>query len=408
MTAVIKNIGQLATPKGFKGAAGAELSNIEIINNAEILIEVGIIKAVGKAGDFEADTVIDAEGNCVIPGFIDSHTHFIFGGYREDEFLARLAGEEYLEILKKGGGIQDTVRATRGADKDELLKTGMDRIKSMLSQGVLTVEGKSGYGLDLDTEIKMLEVMKELDEKQPVDIVSTFLGAHAVPLEYKDRADEYIEFMENTVIPKVAEQKLAEFCDVFCEDSVFTVDESRQILKAGQKYGLKSKIHAEEIVPIGGGTLAAEIGAVFADHLLMVTDDEIEALAKSDTCTTLLPCTAFCLNKPYAPAKKLIDRGCKVALASDMNPGSCFANSYALLMALAVINMGMSMEETLTAMTLNGAAALGRADKTGSIEAGKAADILILKYPSYKFLVYNTGVNIIQTAIKGGAVVYEA
>lgn len=284
----------------------------------------------------------------------------------------------------------------------------MDRIKSMLSQGVLTVEGKSGYGLDLDTEIKMLEVMKELDEKQPVDIVSTFLGAHAVPLEYKDRADEYIEFMENTVIPKVAEQKLAEFCDVFCEDSVFTVDESRQILKAGQKYGLKSKIHAEEIVPIGGGTLATEIGAVSADHLLMVTDVEIEALAKSDTCTTLLPCTAFCLNKPYAPAKKLIDRGCKVALASDMNPGSCFANSYALLMALAVINMGMSMEETLTAMTLNGAAALDRADKTGSIEAGKAADILILKYPSYKFLVYNTGANIIQTAIKGGAVVYEA
>lgn len=408
MKKVVKNIGQLATPKGFCGISGKEMGDIEIIYDAEILIEDGIISEVGKRGDFTGDKVIDAGGMCVIPGFVDSHTHFIFGGYREEEFLARLAGDEYLSILKKGGGIQETVRATRQATADELYKTGMDRLKSMLSQGVLTVEGKSGYGLDCDCEIKQLEVMKRLDEDQPVDIVRTYLGGHAVPLEYKGRTEEYIEFMNREVLPKVAGEGLAEFCDVFCEDSVFSIDESRRILREGQKNGLKSKIHADEIVPLGGGKLAAEVGAVSADHLLMVTEDGINALAASDTCATLLPCTAFCLNKPYAPARKLIDRGCKVALASDINPGSCFANSYALLMALAVIYMGMSTEEALCAMTLNGAAAVGRADRIGSVEKGKKADFLILKYPSYKFLVYNTGANIVKTAVKGGEVVYEA
>jgi len=410
MKTVVKNIGQLATPKGFSGVSGKEMGNLDISYGVEILIEDGIISAVGKTGDFSdcADRIIDAEGMCVVPGFVDSHTHFIFGGYREDEFLARLAGDEYLEILKKGGGIQETVRATREAPAEELYSTGMDRLKSMLSQGVLTVEGKSGYGLDLDCEIKQLEVMKKLDKDQPVDIVRTYLGGHAVPLEYKGKTDEYIDFMNKEVIPKIAENELAEFCDVFCEDSVFSIEESRKILLEGQKYGLKSKIHADEIVPLGGGKLGAEIGAVSADHLLMVTDDGIEALSKSNTCATLLPCTAFCLNKPYAPARRLIDSRCKVALASDINPGSCFANSYALLMALAVVYMGMSMEEALCAITLNGAAAVGRADKIGSVEVGKKADFLILKYPSYKFLVYNTGANIIKKAVKGGEVVYEA
>ena len=277
----------------------------------------------------------------------------------------------------------------------------------MISQGITTVEGKSGYGLDLDCEIKMLKVMKKLNEDCPIDVVSTFLGAHAVPLEYKNKNSEYVDYMINEVLPKVAEEDLAEFCDVFCEEGVFSIEETKKILLAGQKLGLTSKIHADEIKSIGGGELAGEMKCISADHLLMVTHKGIEKIRENNVIATLLPCTAFCLGKPYACARKMIDEGIAVALASDFNPGSCFTNSIPLMLALGSLHMNMTIEEAITALTLNGAAALGRADIIGTIQAGKKADIVITKYPNYKFLVYNTGSNLVEKVIKEGEIVYE-
>lgn len=410
---LIKNASQIATPQGFEGKKGHEMKDIFTISDGAVYIEGGIIKLVGKTEevlrkiDEKQCKVIDAEGKCVLPGFVDSHTHFIFSGYREDEFVKRLEGAEYLEILNLGGGIQSTVKSTRNSSFNELYDLGMERLKNMLSQGITTVEGKSGYGLDLDCEIKMLKVMKKLNEDCPIDLVTTFLGAHAVPIEYKNKNSEYVDYMINEVLPKIAEENLAEFCDVFCEEGVFSIEETKKILEAGQKLGLTSKVHADEIKNIGGGKLAGEIKCISADHLLMVSDEGIENLCENNVVATLLPCTAFCLNKPYAPARKMIDKGVSVALASDFNPGSCFANSIPLMLALGVIHMKMTIEEAITALTLNGAAALGKADIIGSIERGKKADIIITKYPNYKFLVYNTGSNLVEKVIKAGEVVYE-
>lgn len=414
---MIVNIAQLATPVGKQAVAGKAMHTLHIIENAAIYIEDGIIKKVGTQKEIMKDFVengvdmsdiefISAKGHAVIPGFVDSHTHFVFGGYREEEFINRLSGMEYMEIMKRGGGIQSTVCATRDASRQELYDSGMNRLKSMLSQGITTVEGKSGYGLDKDCEIKQLSVMKELNDTQPIDIVTTYLGGHASS-DLFDNNEQYIHFMTDEVLPCVKESGLAEFCDVFCEDSVFSIEESRKILSQAAKMGFKLKIHADEIISLGGAQLAGELRATSADHLLMVSDAGIEALEKHGVIATLLPCTAFCLNKPFAPARKIIDSGCAVALASDLNPGSCFANSIALMLALAVIKMNMSIEEAVTALTLNGAAAVNRADIIGSIEEGKKADLVVLDYPSYKFLVYHTGTNIVSKVIKEGKVVYE-
>lgn len=412
---LVVNIAQLATPLGTQAVSGQEMKQLHIIENAAIYIEDGIIKKVGTQADIleqfsEKDMcdieLINAQNHAVIPGFVDSHTHFIFGGYREEEFINRLSGMEYMEIMKRGGGIQSTVYATRAASAEQLYESGMSRLKSMLRQGITTVEGKSGYGLDKECEIKQLSVMRQLDANQPVDIVTTYLGGHASSDLFKDN-DAYIKYMAEEVLPCIKERKLAQFCDVFCEDSVFSIEESRQILCDASKLGLKLKIHADEIISLGGAELAGELHATSADHLLMVSESGIQALIDNHVIATLLPCTAFCLNKPYAPARKMIDAGCAVALASDLNPGSCFANSVALMMALAVIKMNMTIEEALTALTLNGAAAVGRENEIGSIEEGKKADFLILDYPSYKFLVYHTGTNIVSKVIKEGMVVYE-
>lgn len=408
---------QIATPLGKKLKKGKEMSKLQIIEDGAIYIEEDTIKAVGKTEDVvsmvskQVDLkdceVINATGKCVLPGFIDSHTHFIFGGYRPDEFMARLGGKDYLEIHKMGGGIQSTVEATRKSSFDTLYELGRERLEEMLYQGVTTVEGKSGYGLDKTTELRQLKVMKALNEKEKIDIVTTYLGGHSIPVEYKDKPMAYIEYMLKEVLPIVKEEELAEFCDVFCEEGVFSIEASKKLLIEAQKLGFKSKIHADEIMSLGGAELAGEIGAISADHLLMASEKGTKALAEKEVVATLLPCTAFCLAKPYAPARKMIDQGCGVALASDLNPGSCFANSVPLIFALAVIYMKMSIEEAITAMTLNGAAALNRAEQIGSIEVGKKADMVLLKYPSYKFLVYNTAANIVSQVIKGGEVVYE-
>ncbi|MGN0642873.1 MAG: imidazolonepropionase [Huintestinicola sp.] len=408
---LVINISQLATPKGTSSRKGAEMSQIEIVKDAAVYIEDGIIKAVGKQEDILkkypldlADKYIDAGGNAVIPGFVDSHTHFLFGGYREDEFIDRINGVPYLELLRRGGGIMSTVKATRECDRGLLKSLGQQRLDEMLSQGVTTIEGKSGYGLDRCCELEMLEIMKELDGENDIDIVSTYLGGHAVPEEYSGNSGGYIDFMIKEMLPEIREKGLADFCDIFCEDSVFSIDESRKLFTAAKEMGFGIKIHADEIVCLGGAELAAEVGAVSADHLLMISDEGVKALGEKNVTATLLPNTAFCLAKPYAPARKLIDSGAAVALASDYNPGSCFANSVPLMLALAVIHMHMTVEEALTAMTLNGAAAVGRADSVGSIETGKKADMLILSYPSYKFLVYHTGSDVVKHVIKNGKI----
>ena len=406
---LIKNAAQIVTPEGKSARHGREMKQLKIYENQSILIENGKIRSIGNQPDWEklvpADKQIDASGKAVLPGFVDSHTHLVFGGYRPDEFLWRMGGMSYMEIMERGGGILNTMKATREASREELVDHSMDFLKKMLAMGVTTVEAKSGYGQDHDTEIKQMEVVRDLNEKQPIELVSTFLGAHAVPPEYKDRGDDFIEFLLKDVMPEVAEKHLAEFCDVFCEKGVFSIEQSRHLLTEARKMGFKLKIHADEIVSLGGAELAGELHATSADHLLHASDEGIRAMADNGVVSTLLPTTAFCLKEPFARAREMIDAGCAVALATDFNPGSGFTFSVPLMIGLEVIYMKMTAEEAITALTLNGAAALDRADRIGSLEPGKQADLVILQYPSYKFLPYHTGINIVETVIKKGKVV---
>jgi imidazolonepropionase len=410
---LIKNASELVTCSGFKAKHGKEMSDLHVIKDGALVVEGGIIKAVGTTAEIlgryseEEFDVIDAGGKAVLPGFVDSHTHFVFGGYRAEEFSWRLRGDKYMDIMKRGGGIASSVKSTRETSKEQLMDAGARRLSSMLSFGVTTVEGKSGYGLDFDTEIKQLEVMKELDETHPVDVVRTFMGAHAVPVEYAGRADDYIGFITGSVLPQVAEKKLAEFCDVFCEDNVFSIEQSRKLLSKAKELGLSLKIHADEIVQLGGAELAAELGAVSADHLLQASDEGIRAMAESSVISTLLPCTAFSLRESFARGREMIDSGCAVALATDFNPGSCFTESSALVFALACIQMNLSIEEAVTALTINGAAAVKRADEIGSIDVGKKADIIMLEFPSYKFIPYHVGVSTVEKVIKNGKLVFD-
>lgn len=406
------HIAQLVTPLGREARRGAAMDVINKITDAAILVEDGWICRVGSSDELvgeagEGTTVIDLSGHAVIPGFVDSHTHFIFGGYRPEEFMMRLKGVPYIEIHKMGGGISSTVKATRSADREELKRVGRERLADMLSMGVTTVEGKSGYGLDRECELTQLEVMEELDGEQPVDIVRTYLGAHSIPEEYRDDPDAYITWMIENMLPEIRQRGLAEFVDIFCEEGVFSTEQSRRLLGAAKAQGFGTKIHADEIASTGGAELAAELGAASADHLLMISDRGIQDLKASSTVATLLPCTAFCLAHPYAPARRMIDAGCAVALASDYNPGSCYTNSIPLMFALAAIHMGMTLDETLCALTLNGAAAVSRADTIGSLESGKRADFSVLSVPSYEYLVYHTCKNQVQEVYKNGKKVYD-
>lgn len=408
---ILIHANELVTCSGFSAKKGAEMNELGVIKDGAVVIENGVISAVGTTDELlplnrDAEK-IDCTGKAVLPGFIDSHTHFVFGGYRAEEFSWRLKGVGYMDIMLRGGGIYATTLPTRAASMEELKESGRKRLASMLSFGVTTVEGKSGYGLDLNTELKQLKVMKELNGEHPVDIVPTFLGAHSIPQPFKARPDDYIEFIIREVLPKVAENQLAEYCDVFCEANVFDIRQSRRLLLAAKDYGMKSKLHADEIIPIGGTELAAELGAVSADHLLHASDEGIELLAAKGVIATLLPATAFSLKEPYARARKMIDSGCAVALASDFNPGSCFTNSIPLLFTLATIYMNMTIEEAVTALTINGAAAVERANRIGSIDVGKKADMIILEFPSYQFLHYHLAVNIVEKVIKEGKIVFD-
>ncbi|KGN90760.1 imidazolonepropionase [Porphyromonas crevioricanis] len=407
----VKNIAQLVTCSGREAKRGAEAMNdIGLIEGpAAVVIREGKIAYAGLMDGVDPELtkgcdVYDAAGCCVLPGFVDSHTHLVFGGFREDEFQWRLRGDSYMSIMERGGGINNTMKATRGESKEQLKESARAHLDAMLAQGVTTVEAKSGYGMELEAELKQLEVVAELQQEHPMTIFPTYMGAHSTPPEYAGREDEFIDYLNREVLPAVMKQGIARCCDIFTEKGVFDHAQTRRYLAAAKEAGLKLKMHADEIVSFAGAELAAELGCLSADHLLQISDKGIEALANSQTVATLLPATAFSLKEPFAPGRKMIDNGCAVALASDLNPGSCFSCSMPLLIALATIYMNMTVEEAITALTINGAAALGLADQTGSIDEGKPGDLCIIRYPSYKFLSYHFAMNLVRATVKDGHV----
>lgn len=403
---------RVVTPMGFVARKGAEMGELLVMDHATIEVTDGVITYVGpnrgenRDGYYQHYWHYNARGRCVLPGFVDSHTHFVFGGERADEFSWRLKGESYMSIMERGGGIVSTVKATRASNFIRLRAKAEGFLKQMSAMGVTTVEGKSGYGLDKDTELMQLRIMRSLNnnENRRVDVVPTFLGAHAVPPEYAGRTDDYVDFLIREVMPAVADGGLAEFCDVFCEQGVFSIEQSRRLLLAARGMGFNLKLHADEIVPLGGAGLAAELSATSADHLLHASDADIRAMAEKGVVATLLPLTAFALKESYARGRAMIDAGCAVALATDLNPGSCFSGSIPLTFALACIYMQMSIEEAITALTLNGAAALNRAATIGSIEAGKKGDLVVLSTDNYHFLPYYIGMNCVIATVKEGVI----
>ncbi|MBU3569957.1 imidazolonepropionase [Priestia aryabhattai] len=413
----IKRASQLITVRGGtkEPKRAQDMSDIGIIEHGSVVVENGLITFVGS--DVEAEryvhtlnghiNTIDAAGKIVTPGLIDAHTHIVFGGSREKELEMRLNGAKYIDILKAGGGILQTTTSTREATEEQLIQETSKRLNRFLQYGVTTIEAKSGYGLTLEDELKQLRAAKKLNEKHPVDLVSTFMGAHAVPVEYKENPDEFVRLVIEEMIPRVAEENLAEFCDVFCEEGVFTIQQSEQILEAGKRYGLKPKIHADEIVQFGGAELAAKVGAVSADHLLQASDEGIKQMAKSGVIAVLLPGTAFFLMEKPANARKMIEAGVPVALSTDRNPGSSPTESLPFIMNLACLTMKMTPAEVLTACTINAAHAIGRADEVGSIEVGKKGDLVLFDAPNYQTLQYNYAVNLVDTVIKKGQVIVE-
>lgn len=405
---LIKNIGCLQTPMGCYSHKGSKQGKNLKLQNAAVAVADGIIKEItenGKIPEGEFNEVIDAEGKLVTPGFVDGHTHLVFGGYRQNEIPMKLAGASYLDILNAGGGILDTVRKTRTASFEELYEKSSGFLDEMLALGVTTCEAKSGYGLDMENELKMLEVIKELNEKHLMDVVPTFMGAHAVPPEYRGRADEYIDMMCDEVIPEVKKRGLAEFCDVFCEDSVFDAEQSRKYMEAAQKNGFDLKIHADEIEDIGGSRLAGEMKAVSAEHLIAAGEEGMDSMAEGGTTAMLLPATSFYLGKTYAPAKRMIEKGIPVAIASDFNPGSCPSLNLQFAVNLGVLKYKMTPEEVLTAVTINPACAIGRGHIVGTIEEGKQADIVIWNAPDFEMLCYRFGSNLAHKIIKKGELI---
>lgn len=411
---IIENANELVTihsKKGYK--TREEMNELGIKNNGSVAVKNGKIVAVGEKSEIKneinisTDTIIiDATGKTVIPGFVDPHTHLVFGGSREFELDLKIRGATYMEILEKGGGIYYSVEQTRKASKESLIKQVKDRLKTMLRFGTTTIEAKSGYGLNLDNEIKMLEVVKEL-KSFSIDIVPTFLGAHVVPKEFENRNDDYVDLVVNKMIPTIAKKKLAEFCDVFCEKGVFSIEDSRRILLEGRKYDLKPKIHADEFARFGGTELAGEVKAVSADHLLNASDEGINSLAENKVPAVLLPAVPFCLmQNDYVRARKMIDEGVIVALATDLNP-NCYTESMQFIIQLACLKMKMTPQEALVASTINASHAINRSHEIGSLEVGKKADFLILNSKNHKFLPYHFGVNIVDKVFKEGVLVCD-
>lgn len=411
---LVENAAQLLTlvAVDHELEAGEKLG---IIPNGTVAIRSGRIVWVGPADRASRNVSLvsggkelDASDKVVTPGLIDSHTHLLFAGTREKEFELRIRGATYQEIAAKGGGIKSTVEKTRRASKEELIAIGQKNLNSMLSLGTTTVEAKTGYGLSTKDEIKMLEALQGLAMEHPIEIVPTFLGAHEIPPEYAGKKEDYVRLIIEEMIPAVAQKKLASFCDVFCEKGVFSLEESRRILEAAKRYGMLPKLHADELTPLGGAELAADLGAVSADHLLFISEKGMEAMAEKTVVATLLPGTAFFLFMGrYAPARQMISKGVTVALATDFNPGSCMTESLPLITTIACTQMRMTPAEALLGVTINAAKALRKDKEIGSLEPGKQADLLLLDVPDYRHLSYHFGVNHVEKVIKKGRMVWE-
>jgi imidazolonepropionase len=392
-------------------AVGPEMENLSIIEDGAVAVTDGRIVSVGKSSELLAEYTaperIDANGKVVAPGFVDAHTHLVFAGSRESEFELKIKGAGYLEILQRGGGILRTVRDTRAASKDELLKICRERCNNLLLHGTTSIEAKSGYGLDLEDEIKSLEVIRQLDQEGPMNLTPTFLGAHAIPPEFQGRTSDYVDAICDEWTPEVAKKQLASFCDVFCEKGVFELEDSRKILLAGKRAGLLLRIHADEFYPLGGAELAAEVGAVSADHLLYASATGLAQMRKNGVMATVLPAAPLTLMlDKYADARRMISEGIPVALGSDLNP-SCWLENHQLILALACYKLRLTPAEALTAATINAAHSIGRANQVGSIEAGKMADILLLNAPDFRFLAYRLGSNTVETVVKNGRIVVQ-
>jgi len=411
---LIINCKELLTMRGASGKpkVGHELDGPGIIHDGAVAICGDRIIDVDVTGNLKHKykdssncKIIDATGKIACPGFVDCHTHAVFGGSREREFVEKIKGASYLEILKKGGGILNTVRDTRKLSIDELVNISMKYLDNMLTHGTTTVEIKSGYGLDLENELKLLKVIKVLNEKHPIDIVSTFLGAHAVPHEYKNHPGQYVDVVID-MLPEV--RHFAKYCDVFCDEGAFSVEQCRKIFVEAKKKGLKLKMHVNELKNIGGVGLSEELDIVSADHLDLTTDKEIDELVKSNVIGVLLPGVNFYLmNDNYAPFMKMVEKDLPIALATDFNPGSCPTENMQIIITIACLKMKMTPEQALCASTINGAHAIGAANEVGSIEAGKVADIVIFNVPSYDFIPYHFGVNNVEKVIKGGKLVVD-
>lgn len=403
MDLLLKGIGILATPTGSTARKGAEQREITVIEDAMIGVKDGKIAYAGPAdASLSAAEVIDCAGALVTPGLVDAHTHLVFGGWRQKELALKLEGVSYLDILKAGGGILNTVAHTREESEDELYAKGKELLRDMLLHGTTTCECKSGYGLSSEEELKQLRVAKRLNENQPVGLVSTFLGAHAVPTEYKDNREGYIKLLLEEMLPAVAASGLAEFCDIFCETAVFGPEESKKILARAKELGFRLKAHVDEIDPIGGAEMAAEMGCLSAEHLIQASDQGIRDMAERGVMAALLPATSFYLDKPYARARKMIDEGVAVAVATDFNPGSSPNLNLQFPMNLACLKYRLTPAEALCAVTLNGAAAIGRAESVGSLEVGKQADIVVWNAPDLEYVFYRYGSNLVRTVIKNG------
>lgn len=399
--------------KGKRKLIGAEMNDVSVIKNGSILFHDKILW-VGKSDEIDEvminekpDQIIEGKNKTIIPGFVDSHTHIVFSGNRSDEFARRLRGATYEEIAKEGGGILTTVKATRNASIDELVMNALKIAKNAIAYGTTTIEIKSGYGLTVESEIKQLKAIRKLSEMLPLRIVPTFLGAHDFPPEYKNNRDKYVDLICNEMIPLVAEEKLALFVDAFVDRGYYSLEQAERIFITAQDYGLKIRVHADELTNVEAASLAAKFNALSADHLLFVSERGIDELKKSGTIATLLPGTAYFIRMPYAPARKMIDNGLAVALATDCNPGSCFTENMQIILSLAVINMNMTAEEALTASTLNGAAALELSDVCGSLEVGKQADFSVLNVDLYSDLFYHFGINHVEEVWIAGKKVHE-
>jgi len=413
---LIHNLGELATPLGSAPRRGAEQGRIERRRRVEVLCRAGRIAFVGDRDEREREhgalpgaARLDGRGGTLVPGFVDPHTHLPWAGSREHEFAERLAGKSYQEIAAAGGGILSTVRATRAASEEELVERMLPRLDRMLALGTTTAEAKSGYGLTPRDELKQLRAIRRAGAEHPVDLVPTLLAAHEVPPEHRDHRERWLDQICAEIVPAVADEKLARFSDVFCEQGVFTPEESRRVLLAARERGMAPRLHADEFVDSGGAALAAELGALSADHLIAVSARGIAALAEAGVIATLLPGTSFFLMKHnYAPARRLVEAGVPLALATDCNPGSSHTESMPMVLVLAVFELGMTIEEALTAATLNAACSLGLGAEVGSIEVGKRADLVLLDAPNLLHLAYHYGINPVAAVVKNGRLSHTA